>query len=91
MPGSAGFAPSDRSSAVDLVQMFSALQSLLLTAQGIDEFLTEVAKLAAGDPEPAAACGITIRRHRTYCDAPPQPASPRTYASRPTTTSWPSA
>jgi len=47
----------------DLVRTFSALQSLLLTAQGIDEFLTQVARLAAGVAQPAASCGITIRRH----------------------------
>jgi GAF domain-containing protein len=63
MSDSTGFPPSDRSSAPDLVQTFSALQSLLLTAQGIDGFLTEVAKLAAGVAHPAASCGITIRRH----------------------------
>jgi GAF domain-containing protein len=63
MPGSAGFPPSDSSSTPDLVRTFSALQSLLLTAQGIDEFLTQVARLAAGVAQPAASCGITIRRH----------------------------
>ena len=63
MPGAPGSPPSDRFSAPDLVQTFSALQSLLLTAQGIDEFLTEVAKLAAGVVKPSASCGITIRRH----------------------------
>jgi GAF domain-containing protein len=63
MPGSAGFPPADRPPASDLVQTFSALQSLLLTAQDIEGFLTEVAKLAAGVAHPAASCGITIRRH----------------------------
>ena len=63
MPGSTGLPPSDRPSAPDLVQTFSALQSLLLTAEGIDDFLTEVAKLAAGVAQPPASCGITIRRH----------------------------
>jgi len=63
MLGSTGIPLSDRSSSPDLVQTFSALQSLLLTAQGIDEFLTEVAKLAAGVVQPRASCGITIRRH----------------------------
>jgi GAF domain-containing protein len=57
-----GSPPSDRSSAPDLVQTFSALQSLLLTAQGVDDFLTEVAKLAGNVARPAASCGITIRR-----------------------------
>ena len=46
-----------------LLLTFSALQSLLLTAQDIEGFLTEVAKLAAGVAHPAASCGITIRRH----------------------------
>jgi GAF domain-containing protein len=62
MSGATGSAPSDSASAPDLVQTFTALQSLLLTAQGIDEFLTEVAKLAAGVVRSAASCGITIRR-----------------------------
>jgi len=62
MTSSTGSPPPDRSSAPDLVQTFSALQSLLLSAQGIDDFLTEVAKLAAGVAHPPASCGITIRR-----------------------------
>lgn len=63
MTCSVGFPPPDQTSAPDLVQTFSDLQSLLLTAQGVDDFLTEVAKLATGVTQPPASCGITIRRH----------------------------
>jgi GAF domain-containing protein len=61
MVSSADVSHSDRSSP-DLLQTFTALQSLLLTAQGIDDFLVQVAKLATGVAEPSVSCGITIRR-----------------------------
>jgi len=57
------FPSSDSPFMPDLAQKFGALQSLLLTAQGIDDFLTEVAKLATGVAQAAASCGITIHRH----------------------------
>lgn len=47
---------------VDLVEAFGLLQSLLLAVQSVDDFLTEVAKLAAGVVQPPGSCGITVRR-----------------------------
>lgn len=47
--------------ASDLVGTFGALQSLLLTAQGVDAFLGELAVLAAGAMPFPASCGITVR------------------------------
>ena len=61
MYGSARPPTADRSTP-DLVQALSALQSLLLNAQGVEAFLTEMAKLAAAVVLPPAACGVTIRR-----------------------------
>jgi hypothetical protein len=46
----------------DLVEAFGALQSLLLRTQGVNDFLVELAGLAAGVVEPPASCGITVRR-----------------------------
>jgi GAF domain-containing protein len=45
----------------DLVGAFSALQSVMLSAQGVDDFLGEVTRVAARAVSPPAACGITVR------------------------------
>ena len=47
---------------VDLVEAFGMLQSLLLTVQSVDDFLTELAKLSADVVRPPGSCGITVRR-----------------------------
>jgi len=47
---------------VDLVRTFSALQSVMLSAQGVEGFLAELTKVAAGVADPVASCGVTIRR-----------------------------
>jgi GAF domain-containing protein len=52
----------DGDSPPDLVEAFGALQSLLLRTQGVNDFLVELAGLAAGVVEPPASCGITVRR-----------------------------
>ena len=46
----------------DLVRVFSALQSVMLTAQGVEGFLSELTKVAASVASPVASCGVTIRR-----------------------------
>ncbi len=61
-PGSAGAIPSNPSAPTDLVQAFSALQMLILTARDVDGFLTEVARLATRIVDLPGSCGITIRR-----------------------------
>jgi GAF domain-containing protein len=60
--GTAGVPPSQPLGPTDLVQAFSALQLLMVTAQDVDGFLTEVARLAAGVVDPRGSCGITVRR-----------------------------
>jgi GAF domain-containing protein len=46
----------------DLVEAFGALQSLLLRTHSVNNFLVELAPLAAGVVQPPASCGITVRR-----------------------------
>ena len=46
----------------EMLGAFGALQSLLLSTESVEEFLTDVAKLAADVVVPPAACGITLRR-----------------------------
>jgi len=46
----------------DLVQALSALQSVMLSAQGVQGFLAELTKVAAGVADPVASCGLTVRR-----------------------------
>jgi len=46
----------------DLVRVFSAVQSVMLSAQGVEGFLAELTKVASGVVSPAASCGVTIRR-----------------------------
>jgi GAF domain-containing protein len=43
----------------ELVETFVALQTLLLTTEGIDSFLQEVAELAGQITLPSVSCGIT--------------------------------
>lgn len=49
----------------DLVHAFSALQLLLLTTPGVEDFLAELAGLAARTVDPPGSCGITLRRDNT--------------------------
>lgn len=46
----------------DLLHAFSALQLLVVSAPGVEGFLTELAGLAARVVEPAGSCGISLRR-----------------------------
>src|SRR5829696_862817 len=62
MTGRDDATPADGPPPTDLVRTFSALQSVLLTAQGFDDFLGEVTKVAAAVADPPASCGVTIRR-----------------------------
>ncbi|TDC48727.1 ANTAR domain-containing protein [Jiangella ureilytica] len=43
----------------DLTELLGAVQNLLLNAPRVEEFLTDLAKLAADLVEPPASCGIT--------------------------------
>jgi GAF domain-containing protein len=59
----AGFSsPNGLAPASDQIHAFSALQSLLLNTSGLDEFLAELASLAADVIPPSGSCGITVRR-----------------------------
>ena len=58
--GAGGAGPGRRVPVV--LEAFSSLQSLLLSAKGHDEFLGEVARLATAVGDPPASCGITTRR-----------------------------
>lgn len=46
----------------DLTGVFQRLQSLLLTASGIDLFLQDLAELATTAADQSLSCGITARR-----------------------------
>jgi GAF domain-containing protein len=47
---------------LDLVEAFVSLQSLVLTSNGVEDFLAEVTTVAAGLSGPFTSCGITARR-----------------------------
>ncbi len=46
----------------DLVEIFGAVQSLLLSTENVEDMLRELVVLAAGIVEPPAAVGITVTR-----------------------------
>jgi GAF domain-containing protein len=46
----------------DLTAAYGELQNLLIASSAIEDFLRELAVLAAGVIPPSAACGITLRR-----------------------------
>lgn len=50
----------------DLVHAFSALQLLMVTAPGVEDFLSELSGLAARIVEPVGSCGITLRRDSSH-------------------------
>ncbi|TDD67430.1 ANTAR domain-containing protein [Jiangella aurantiaca] len=61
----------------DLTELLSAVQNLLLDAPRVEQFLTELAKLAADVVEPPASCGITTSydgQPRTIVSSDPRAA-----------------
>ncbi|PZF82140.1 GAF and ANTAR domain-containing protein [Jiangella anatolica] len=61
----------------DLTELLGAVHNLLLDAPQVEEFLTELAKLAAALVEPPASCGITTSydgRPRTVVSSDPRAA-----------------
>lgn len=45
----------------DMAATYAALQSLVLNAQSVEDFLTDLARLSSAITEPRASCGITAR------------------------------
>ena len=60
-----GAIPPEPTALPDLVHAFSALQLLMVTAPGVEDFLTELSGLAARIVDPAGSCGITLRRENS--------------------------
>jgi GAF domain-containing protein len=61
----------------DLAELLGAVQNLLLNAPRVEEFLTDLAKLAADLVEPPASCGITTSydgQPRTVVSSDPRAA-----------------
>lgn len=59
----------DEQTAPLLAKILSSLQAaLLITTEGVDRFLTELARLGAAMVNPSrTSCGITVRRdHQPY-------------------------
>ena len=62
-PAEHTFEPRPRSGdQAQLLEAYGHLQSLLLTVSRVEDFLDELARLAADLVVPPAACGITVRR-----------------------------
>ena len=53
----------------DLAAAYGELQNLVISGAEVDDFLRELAMLAAGVLTPAAACGITLRRDNQFVTA----------------------
>jgi GAF domain-containing protein len=61
----------------DLAELLGAVQNLLLNAPRVEEFLTDLAKLAADLVEPPASCGVTTSydgQPRTVVSSDPRAA-----------------